>query len=411
VLHCVSLILHCGCVSSEDLHMASFATAWLLGVAFALLHITAECSIDYNPGSWNVTCRYHVYDVASSALFNNSPATDQIFPLDRTKWLSLHGAEWWQSCTNNSNPSGSSQQTSSITSSTGLPCGYDWNSKGNVDYWEEQGCDNLHMNNCYCYAVGKERDAGYCEPGLGGSGDRNAWAGRLTQCSAIVAAVVDDGGKVASRDDVYNKPPSGTHYIALSVEPADTPTDLADYHFWRRDSNGFWSSKPGVTLARDFYHNQTLITDVESWYTRGKYTDFCGYFDVDLNTHKLGSTGYTWSIIPNRFSNWLQAGFSTSVEPLTAGWSKEWQALYTGVYFDAGYVEGIHDTPESGTLARESGAAAPKGEQGQDAHLSPSSSMTPLTFTADHSKPGVAVANKTGKAGPRRVLRRSLLRV
>jgi hypothetical protein len=369
------------------LHLSASTTRALVLTVLALwLFYSLDLAlgaIDYDPGVWNGTCRYQAFDVKPAAFFNSTADGQYSFPLDRAAWVTTFGQDWWQSCVKETNssqwlPLQRGTSTPALGGLLQLPCGIRYNGNGNIDYWEEQGCDQLLLNNCYCYAVGKDLNTGYCEPGLGGTGKRIG--AQLTSCTAANAAVLLDGGVPVTRQQVYNSPPTGTHYIALAVEPADPASGRpGDYHFWRWDSTGFWSSKPGVSLARNFYKNGTLIADVELPYTRGKYTDFCGYFDVDIAAHKLAGTGYTWSVVPYRYAGWKTAGFNTSVERLPEGWSAAWEALYSVAYFGSGYVEqfGV-DAKESGFSKAASSAVAaapPASWMG-----SPSSSRSPFPW-------------------------------
>jgi len=63
------------------------------------------------------------------------------------------------------------------------------------------------------------------------------------------------------------------HTVALVVFPG------YDYHWYRLDSDGMWSHKPGRTPARNTDNSLQPIANPELA-DRGPYTEFCGYFTV-----------------------------------------------------------------------------------------------------------------------------------
>ena len=58
--------------------------------------------------------------------------------------------------------------------------------------------------------------------------------------------------------------------VALTVAPG------YDYHWYRLDSNGMWTHKPGMTAATNLDQSSQTISSPETA-DRGPYTDFCGY--------------------------------------------------------------------------------------------------------------------------------------
>ena len=71
----------------------------------------------------------------------------------------------------------------------------------------------------------------------------------------------------------YDVCPTGTYKVALVVNPGE------DYHWYRQDSDGLWSHKPGVTEIRRTDNSNKLIVDPQSC-DRGDYTAFVGYYAV-----------------------------------------------------------------------------------------------------------------------------------
>lgn len=124
-------------------------------------------------------------------------------------------------------------------------------------------------NNCYNYANDKITNT-FAQPGRG-SGTMFT----VTSCGNVTAAAQRDGQiSVAS---VAATPAQG-HFIALVVAPD------YDYHWYRLDSNGMWSHKPGGTQARNTDNAGKLISDPRNC-SRLPYTDFCGFFHcIPANT-------------------------------------------------------------------------------------------------------------------------------
>lgn len=127
------------------------------------------------------------------------------------------------------------------------------------DYWNYYTYIRSN-NNCYNYGNNKRTDT-YAQPG------RASGQSFSLNCTSVGDAAVSDGISRISGTSC----PSGEMKIALAIAPG------WDYHWYRRDSNGYWSHKPGGTYATNLDNSGNLITNPESA-DRGYYTDFCGYF-------------------------------------------------------------------------------------------------------------------------------------
>jgi hypothetical protein len=89
---------------------------------------------------------------------------------------------------------------------------------------------------------------------------------------------------IAAPDPPPAKP--GYYPVALVSDPG------VDYHWYRLDSNGRWSHKPGNTDATDVDASGNLITDPKTAdrdYGRYNYSTFCGYFYVPSAGMPTGS--------------------------------------------------------------------------------------------------------------------------
>lgn len=128
-------------------------------------------------------------------------------------------------------------------------------------YWNDGGTVQYN-NNCYNYGNNKRTDT-FAQPGRAAG----AMYTSLT-CTSVYNGAIADGLKPL--------PASGTclskkDKVALVVAPD------WDFHWYRLDSGGMWSHKPGGTQATNLDNSNNSIANPETA-DRGPYTDFCGYF-------------------------------------------------------------------------------------------------------------------------------------
>lgn len=120
-------------------------------------------------------------------------------------------------------------------------------------------------HNCFAYAFDhvempsdtdcneEECNIAFHQPGRKSGFPRWSEA-RGKRCPDIFARLRADAGKISSTT-FKQRCPAGTSKIALVVAPdlcSSTPckgNKSGDYHFYRQDSNGWWSHKPGGTLV------------------------------------------------------------------------------------------------------------------------------------------------------------------
>jgi len=68
--------------------------------------------------------------------------------------------------------------------------------------------------------------------------------------------------------------------VALVIAPG------IDYHWYRQNSDGTWSHKPGQQYSRCFDASNTVIYDPETCdrnYSYTNYAQFCGFFEVNVS--------------------------------------------------------------------------------------------------------------------------------
>jgi hypothetical protein len=133
----------------------------------------------------------------------------------------------------------------------------------NPGFWNDAAY--IRRNNCYNYASNKRTNT-FAQPGRGSGHIYTS----LT-CPAVTAAAISDG--LHRRFNCFPDSEAPRWLVALVVAPG------YDYHWYRRQREGFWGHKPGGTAARNTDNNGVVIFNPETA-ARAPYTDFCGYFYV-----------------------------------------------------------------------------------------------------------------------------------
>ena len=120
-----------------------------------------------------------------------------------------------------------------------------------------------YYNNCYNYGTNKRTDT-FAQPGSAGG---SPIVGTITAAKVYAASVADG----LDPSTAYGGCLMNQTKIAVFVWPD------VDYHWYRRDSNGYWSHKPGSTYATNLDNSNNVITNPETA-NRGNYTTLVGYF-------------------------------------------------------------------------------------------------------------------------------------
>ena len=131
----------------------------------------------------------------------------------------------------------------------------------NPTFWNNAAYQSL--NNCYNYASNRRTDT-FAQPGKAAG----AQATRM-RCANVAAGAVADGAVQAPTCVPAGNEPRW--YMALVIWPN------IDYHWYRKQAEGYWGHKPGQTAARNVDNSNVVITNPETA-DRGGYRDFCGYF-------------------------------------------------------------------------------------------------------------------------------------
>lgn len=159
------------------------------------------------------------------------------------------------------------------------------------DRWNKRK-ELRETHNCFAYAMNihdpkqvrackldKNCNVPFHQPGSA-SGHPGFRTQKLKTCPDMVARLLGDNPSM-KMTTFTEKCPAHTSKIALVVDPDE------DYHFFRQDSNGYWSHKPGGTAVTNLDANDRLIYDpmlASRNYTESgsklDYDTFCAYMCV-----------------------------------------------------------------------------------------------------------------------------------
>ncbi len=123
-------------------------------------------------------------------------------------------------------------------------------------------------NNCYNYTNNKRTDS-FAQPGRGTGQMYSAITGSEMRAGAIRDGLVPTTATAPA--------PGGMMRVALVIAPG------FDFHWYRQDSNGMWSHKPGGTAATNVDNSGNPISNPESA-NRGPYIEFWGYFFTPVSS-------------------------------------------------------------------------------------------------------------------------------
>ena len=179
-----------------------------------------------------------------------------------------------------------------------------------ADAWNKDA-GVLNSTNCYAYAMNSR--TGHPAGGKPQPGEKSS-VGSTLSCPSLTAAVLADGVPddiVAAPRCAYQKkhklpPPDKTGYYLVALvttsngstmyDPKSDTVRYADYHWYRQDTDGAWSHKPGHDVARRVDSSGRPVDNPETADRKtsyGKqptkigpkefvmdYDVFCGYFYV-----------------------------------------------------------------------------------------------------------------------------------
>lgn len=142
----------------------------------------------------------------------------------------------------------------------------------------------VEENNCYAYLLNdlQERPKKPQPGAFAGNTTKDSY----TSCTHTIKRVQEDNPKVY-KSGANHKCRPGYYKGYLVLDPGK------DYHFYRQDSNGFWSHKPGRNPATNLDASSNVIIDPRKSnrvYNEFQYTRDCSFLCVpNGNTTKTNS--------------------------------------------------------------------------------------------------------------------------
>jgi hypothetical protein len=131
----------------------------------------------------------------------------------------------------------------------------------NPGFWNDPAY--IRRNNCYNYGSNRRTNT-FAQPGRATGHQATVMA-----CSNVTAGALSDG--LHHRFHCFPDSEKPRWLMALVVAPN------YDYHWYRKQKEGFWGHKPGGTAAKNTDNNGAVIWNPETA-ARLPYTQFCGYF-------------------------------------------------------------------------------------------------------------------------------------
>jgi hypothetical protein len=159
----------------------------------------------------------------------------------------------------------------------------------NPSFWNASGV--VEKNNCYNYAMNVRSTTAAAQPGTAHFGYQKLTSNDLNSCNVVASYAYLDGTIGGGWEGfLYGV---GMDVNAACGEPGMTKVALViwpgwDYHWYRRDNDGWWSEKAGLTPADDLDAWGWPIADPQTA-NRGPYTLFCGYFCTGSTSWNQGT--------------------------------------------------------------------------------------------------------------------------
>lgn len=140
--------------------------------------------------------------------------------------------------------------------------------------------DFVKTNNCYAYFLDDKKDREQKpQPGyFSGNKSPNNYNG----CIETERRVLADNPDIYIVEETQ-RCKNGYYKGFLAIDTGK------DYHFYRQDSSGFWSHKPGALQITNLDSNGEIITNPRKAsrnYSNFQYTTSCNYFCVPKNEYK-----------------------------------------------------------------------------------------------------------------------------
>jgi hypothetical protein len=150
------------------------------------------------------------------------------------------------------------------------------------DKWNNLQKDIMEYTNCYSYAFGRQEEGreDKLQPG-----NLSGTEFKTYECNEIINKTYMDHPYMKKISGINEPVPCNHYKIALVL---DNTGEKKDYHWYRKDDNGYWSHKSGKDPITNLDASGKKIKNPELSdrnYDKKKndkynYNIFCGYFSV-----------------------------------------------------------------------------------------------------------------------------------
>ena len=155
--------------------------------------------------------------------------------------------------------------------------------------------DNLKIkktHNCYAYMLDIINEDFKQKPQPGyASGYSYLSDDDIRACDRMFERIKADNPSTI-RTSSQKRCPPGYRKGYMAVDPGDVSERGTDYHFYRLDSSGYWSHKPGATNAKIDNSNGKKIIEphkISRASNSHNYKKSCGYFCFDPKKSNLSN--------------------------------------------------------------------------------------------------------------------------
>ena len=155
------------------------------------------------------------------------------------------------------------------------------------DLWEKV----KKKANCYAYVLNTYAREGYApSPGTKSATTNILPEYTLSYMRTHLAEILAEdapyfNGKTITKCSTYTTPETRQYKIACAFSEGESGIDGGDFHFYRQDSNGYFSHKRGFTSITKLDASQNFITNPQTCNRnynskRANYSYFAGFFMV-----------------------------------------------------------------------------------------------------------------------------------
>jgi hypothetical protein len=154
-----------------------------------------------------------------------------------------------------------------------------YESKYQPHLWNDDG-EIQRTHNCYAYSLSKRTGKMSSKAQPGYFANYPPLSDADYNCASLYDRMKKDNPSI--RPTKFGKRcGKGTYKIFLAYDPKESDHD---YHYWRQDSNGMWSHKPGATPVTNKDASGKHISNpmtADRNYKHFQYSEPCGFYCVN----------------------------------------------------------------------------------------------------------------------------------